>query len=364
VRRRYALAAVFAALGCNALLGNELDESPSTALDERPDGGLGADAVACPPSSQYSTDAHNCGRCGRDCGGGACTSGQCEPYVIADSQPGASAWYIAVDETSVYWTSFVALGVPVRRGDGKVRSAPKLGGAARILANVSQSFDLVVDETHVFFTTEVAGGLYRVAKTGGDPFRLASGAALDVVRQANQLYFTGGNAVRELTLPDGLRTIAPAEQGAEGIAVDETHLFWMNHTGGEDAGILTKKPTADGGGAPVSFAAPGGRRLAIDEDAVYWTSSNPNFAVMRQPKAGGPAVRLIEAAIRFGSVVVDGAYVYAALEPEGRIVRVTKLGGVAEELARGLANPTGLAQDADALYFTEGGTGLIKRLRK
>jgi len=50
------------------------------------------------------TDPGNCGACGHDCLGGACTAGRCQPVVLVTvPQPGISSF--AVDGTSVYWTS-------------------------------------------------------------------------------------------------------------------------------------------------------------------------------------------------------------------------------------------------------------------
>ena len=53
------------------------------------------------------------------------------------------------------------------------------------------------------------------------------------------------------------------------------------------------------------------------------------------------------------------------VEAEGTLVRVNKSDGDNREvLAADLAGPVGLAQDAEALYFTEFQSGKVKRLNK
>jgi sugar lactone lactonase YvrE len=74
----------------------------------------------------------------------------------------------------------------------------------------------------------------------------------------------GGGAPAVLATQHGLT-------GAEGIAVDESGVYWTNHTEGA---VMKVCPN---GGAPVVFAAaqtnPNG--IATDATHVYWTSVDP-----------------------------------------------------------------------------------------
>jgi hypothetical protein len=77
-----------------------------TPLDDLGGGGLDASLETSPPDAgacdaDTNADPRNCGACGHDCCGGACTSGQCQPLVLA-SQQTKPAWVIA-DATHVYW---------------------------------------------------------------------------------------------------------------------------------------------------------------------------------------------------------------------------------------------------------------------
>src|SRR5579859_4125816 len=77
------------------------DASPDagTVLDGAADGGVDA---ACNPAT-LDTDGHNCGACGHDCQGGACSNGACQPVTLASGQSGIQK--LVIDATTLYWTS-------------------------------------------------------------------------------------------------------------------------------------------------------------------------------------------------------------------------------------------------------------------
>ncbi len=119
-----------------------------------PDGGPGPIDAGCVDAS--ADDPHNCGACGRDCLGGRCVSGACQPFVlVADaSSPG----YIALDRDHVYWATWSA--------DGGVHRAPRDGGPPSAVASPQPgTFALAVDDASVYFST--TEGLKRTAKQGG-----------------------------------------------------------------------------------------------------------------------------------------------------------------------------------------------------
>lgn len=67
----------------------------------------------------------------------------------------------------------------------------------------------------------------------------------------------------------------------------------------------------------------------------------------------------------WGGIAVDGTHLYATLAPEGRVVRMDKRTGAGlVEVATGLAEPNGIAVDAEALYFVERAKNRIWRLVK
>lgn len=129
---------------------------------------------------------------------------------------------LRVDGSTLYWTEF-----------GAVVSAPKLGGPETRIAmpSVVESCsleDLVIDETHVFFSCagypgESTGSIWRVPKAGGPPRclagKLAEPAGLAVDHETVYWAFRGSGE-------------APARSGVARIARDAP--------GVDDAGCASK----------------------------------------------------------------------------------------------------------------------------
>jgi hypothetical protein len=76
---------------------------------------------------ELDSDPQNCGTCGHDCLGTACTAGTCEASTV--SVDVGDLREIAVDDTHVYWTT----------GDGKVQRVLKGGGSVETLVDDQKS---------------------------------------------------------------------------------------------------------------------------------------------------------------------------------------------------------------------------------
>ena len=100
-----------------------------------------------------SSDPHNCGFCGHDCLGGACSAGTCMPVTLASNPFGS--WGIAVDATAVYWTN-VSTG-------GSVMKVGLSGGTPVTLANQDSPNAIAVDANAVYWANN-GGTVMKVAK--------------------------------------------------------------------------------------------------------------------------------------------------------------------------------------------------------
>jgi hypothetical protein len=178
-----ALSAALGTAACDTTLDfyTEADASDSGShLVSHPDAGCG-----------LSSDPMNCGTCGHSCLGGACTSGVCQPVVLASGQ-GDSIWQVpwypymngngdldgpdrlAVDATDVYWLNL----------RGEVMRVPIAGGTAvRVATTEPNPAWIALDAEFVYFST-LEGEIFRVKKTSGSPFRLVSTAMTSAGRLA------------------------------------------------------------------------------------------------------------------------------------------------------------------------------------
>src|ERR1700722_18381747 len=112
------LVASIAASGCNVVIGlsdvpvpadanveagaSEITDagSPTDAMDatvaNTSDAGEASTAEASPCGDTQGSPS-NCGRCGHDCLGGACSMGACQPIALVASDSGASPYGLAQD---------------------------------------------------------------------------------------------------------------------------------------------------------------------------------------------------------------------------------------------------------------------------
>ena len=158
---------------------------------------IGAGGTLC---ADLASDAENCGVCGHSCQGGACQKGQCQPVVLASGQTPRE---IAVDATSVYWTSYA---------DGAVMKVAIGGGAPTLLASGQKDpFAIAVDAASVYWTNLGDGTVMKVAIGGGDPTVLASGqiSATGIAVKAGRVYWTNIAAVMSVAVDGGTQARSP-----------------------------------------------------------------------------------------------------------------------------------------------------------
>jgi hypothetical protein len=309
---------------------------PDGASDGASEDGLGCTRpnIVCGESCvNLDESSTNCGRCGRECGGGGCIAGACQPVVIAGGlldQPAR----LAVNATTVYWTEPTRVrscplpagctGAPTVIADGyalldtlaatddavyfsgcpgctdhhEMTRCPATGCPAPtpgVISSTSNYRDIVLTATQAYWREEpdAFGGclhsdcMATVFRTAFSPFGLGlAGIAVD----GDTLYLKpGGTSVgselRTCSNPSSCiitnsYAITPPFQIRNGKA------YWV--TSDVNSTIVLTCPLANcNSTSTFAVSEPGGAELAVDAGGVYWLSAAG--ALRSCPLAGCPA---------------------------------------------------------------------------
>ena len=101
----------------------------------------------------------------------------------------------------------------------------------------------------------------------------------------------GGNVTELASAPC---KYSPSSHGLSGIAIDATHVYWVDDTGPREAIMKVEKQ----GGTPVllSDASINTAQIAVDDGFVYsngMVSSIDTMSIVRTPKDGGCPTTLV-----------------------------------------------------------------------
>lgn len=208
----------FAALHgpCSGLLSSELEPTSdaSAAADAGDELSHGeADAGSGPSDAAGTTD------CGAD--------GSATLVTLASGQ--TCPWGMAIDSTSVYWTT---CGDPT---GGLVRKAPKSGGAVTTLASGDRLSGVTVDETSVYWIAGTpdasSGAVMKAPLDGGAATTLAvrAGAPAHIAVDDTSVYWTEllTGAVMKVPLTGGTPIVVATTRAPWAIAVDATSAYLL-----------------------------------------------------------------------------------------------------------------------------------------
>ena len=366
----------------------------ATLVDAGADALAPADASAC--AADLKSDAKNCGRCGHDCLGGACTAGRCEAFEI--SATGAPLRRIIATDSALFVSSFGG-----KAGDASgIWRVPKSGGQAEVfvpslfaatmgildgtlyfvvfdapadgagahgglyscpaaaaapcmptlIAPSNQSVGLSIDGGRVFYTDGTSGKGLMVYAPGTPPTTFLSsdpifGSSIDVYVDGQKVFLTTSAAyalVNQANLlelgPDGgidiVYDYAHDQALAGRLLGTPTALFFSAYDFTTTTGGVVHRVPRGGSTIDCDFGGGGNRRplgLYVDDARVYWVNQGIGDA---------PAYT--------GSSVASCPLAGCCSTPD-----VLWTGG-------GL--PTDMAGDTDAVYFVGSESGSIWKLAK
>jgi hypothetical protein len=248
-----------------------------------------------------SKDPKNCGRCGRDCLGGACEEGLC----VASSVSAAKDFAVAGGFV------YVALGPDLIR-------VPGHGGVGN---KVATGLDYVLEPV------VVGGSVYFF---NGIPFSKVQKASAN-----SQVPF--------------ITTVVQQAYPSAGLTYDAGTLYWRasDFIAAVDANAINGKirtvaivPTT-----VMEFHVLNGwiHFVAIDEGKI-----------MRVPTAGGTPTSLVTNQSYPVDMVLDGSFMYWANRGDGQVKRSSLTGSSVSTLATGKGVLETITVDGDTIYFANG----------
>jgi hypothetical protein len=307
-------------------------------------------AVDASCDASVGSDPHNCGRCGHDCLGGACTDGACDPVLLYTGKSENTPTSIVVDGS----TLFVTVVTPVNT-TGYVFSCTTTDceASTTVLASgLADPWFAVQQGSSLYWANYAAEGI------AADPGSVM-GCPEKGCPDAGPVVYT----------PEG----AGLDAGDAGVFLtslteDTTYLYWTA-IGGSNGGLFRCVPT-ECVGTLARLAGEFGYpyAVAVDPSYAYWINIGSN-QVLRcaLPSCGGlpeifDDIALAGASLGLSGLALYGGNVYWTSGILGGSVFMcptTGCGSAPTIVAHGQADPMFIAVDDSGLYWSNNAGGAV-----
>jgi hypothetical protein len=263
---------------------------------------------------------------------------------------------IIADASGVYWTR-----------DGSVWRADPGGASPKVLAqgNFKDAYTLAMDDK-ALYVVDYGEQLVRVNKDGSGTMVLAKDAGIiGVAVDKDSVYYTNTEGIFRTPKDTAAAQLFATLQSAGSIVLDDAYVYVRTIGNADDLSCRTVRVLKTGGNVE-EISTPEKvdyhyftHELAVDETSVYWISPSPG-ALMKAPKAGGPAVVLAKDLADPVSLTRDGENLYVTLHgktdgpgTDRAVIRVPRKGGDVTYLVKGPeVSAFDVVADASHLYWT------------
>lgn len=336
------------------------------------DAGDASDADAsC--GANLQTDDKNCGSCGHDCLGGQCIGAQCQPFKLGSIPYGAND--VALGPNDVFVVS----------GFGKaLHKVPKAGGTVTTWGADSALVQIQEYQGTQYFNEYLVQTIYKQPSVGSllpQDFYYGSAVIDSLVVDASGVYFAecpglSTGVMRHLPLTGGSTpamlstgTIACPEQ----LVLDATSIYY---TSASDPPALYKMPKTGGAVTTLTTTTDSTWAIAIAGTELYYSTEDGGVFTIH---TNGTGKQLLSGGFNDpGQLLVDSGFLYVTTRgtfsadyADGAIYRmpVGVPSPIVEPIGEGLPQPTGIASDAQAVYWSNRGVapdgqGAIWKLAK
>jgi hypothetical protein len=219
-----------------------------------------------------------------------------------------------------------------------------------------------VSGDEVYFSLE-DGRVGTTGILGGDATTLFQGRGVSALAaSAGRLFAADSSSGEVLSIgQDGsdLVTLATGQSAPQSLTLDATHAIWINYGFGIFAGAVARVPKGGGDTEVMADSIDMGIDVAVDDQAVYFTSWGIEAGLYRIDKGTFEKQPLTMAYGTLTGIAIDEESVYfAAGESIGTstlVARIPKTGGDVEVLASGLPSVLRVAVDETHVYWTATG---------
>lgn len=271
---------------------------------------------------------------------------------------------MTVDDKFIYFVTGGTV-ASMNAGTNNVMKMPVEGGEPSVIYKGGEKylpdfFVMINDDRFVYW---IAGSsLFRLPKAGGEAeiFSDKFGAAVEMVQDGENFYsknFAGENSPPVpiyVTNKQSRETkpFTPARQGANGLCIDDEFLYWV-----ESAGIF--KMPKKGGEVSKIYSPPNGLRvtgLKMDAENFYFAQADSKGALMKVSKKGGEAIQLAPSINTVKEFELDENNIYFVDNgnysgPDYYLCKVSKNGGEVVRLDGGYLNQFTVGKNH--IYFND-----------